>query len=981
MNTRQKAEERAKQFRQLMKWLAPPDPLYDFDKARKLRRGSTGTWLLEDRMFQSWKEKANSFLWINGKVGSGKTILSSTVIAELRSQESHSPRVLFYFFTFSDVAKQSLESAIKSLIFQAYVQIAQTREPLDLLYRRQMDGAQAATLERLCETFSNMIQLAGEVWIVLDALDESTTLDDHQGQGILPWIKKLHEASLNTHVLVTSRPEPNIRASFSELDPEGHTIYLDDSRVSSDIDDYIDSTINDPGSFRKWDHGPNTSSTSVKACMKDELKKKAGGMFRWVSCQFETLSICSDHEEVRRTLEDLPGNLHDTYSRILKRIDDQSRLRPRFKSKAIRLLQFLIFSERPLLIEEAVDVLATEVGTSGGFNPDDRMKDQEQILEYCSGLVVKVPQVDPSLWLSEDIRTDHFMLQLAHVSVKEYLTSQQMDNQFLQNFTPGVSQNSIAETCLSYLLAYNHKRSLEIGQHSVSFMERSFPFAEYCRSHWANHQAKAEMESDDVPSCILAANFLSGQTLFELSQSDFWWKLDITARALLFASEKGLFHTIGELLRRPYFSDPAALRFLSDDALCKAADHGHTKTVSVLLQKVNEMNAPAINLNDSLVKASKRNHWGVTSTLIAYSAGDTRISNALANALVAVSGDGYVEFAQRLLQHGAKPTERALTAASSSGHIQIVQLLLKHGANVPSEAITAASRSALTAASGRGDIDIMRLLLEHGADIQSEALIAASGRGDIDIMRLVLEHGADVQSEALAAASGFGDIDIVRFLFDYGMAQNSIGLFGNALQAAMNSDRLCVVRLLLEKGAIMEKQSTYESNVLEIACARGHDDIVEMLLEREPRPNESNISYYINNVYSTRNGAAETKRQFVKACQISRPLDRGEYYRRALRAALSSGHQKSFALIMDRIIDEPKGGELYTDTLRATVRNGPEDVLGKLMEQLLANQRLYDFVLRDARSNKWENVVRELHSAHDREEGRDNDMAGGRVYA
>ena len=47
-------------------WLDPPDPSPNHNNARDKHHGNTGQWLLEDERYVTWKQQANSFLWING---------------------------------------------------------------------------------------------------------------------------------------------------------------------------------------------------------------------------------------------------------------------------------------------------------------------------------------------------------------------------------------------------------------------------------------------------------------------------------------------------------------------------------------------------------------------------------------------------------------------------------------------------------------------------------------------------------------------------------------------------------------------------------------------------------------------------------------------------------------------------------------------------------------------------------------------------
>lgn len=57
---------------------------------------------------------------------------------------------------------------------------------------------------------------------------------------------------------------------------------------------------------------------------------------------------------------------------------------------AIKLLQWLAFSFRPISLEEAVEVLATDPNADDGplFDPRQRLRDPQDVLTICPSLVV-----------------------------------------------------------------------------------------------------------------------------------------------------------------------------------------------------------------------------------------------------------------------------------------------------------------------------------------------------------------------------------------------------------------------------------------------------------------------------------------------------------------------------------------------------------------------------------------------------------------
>src|ERR1700761_7778881 len=84
--------------------------------------------------------------------------------------------------------------------------------------------------------------------------------------------------------------------------------------------------------------------------------------FRWVFCQLETLRQCLP-QSVRRTLNELPESLDDTYERVVMEIKGAN------QSHAYRMLQCLTVAIRPLTVEELAELLAFDFDVTEGGIP------------------------------------------------------------------------------------------------------------------------------------------------------------------------------------------------------------------------------------------------------------------------------------------------------------------------------------------------------------------------------------------------------------------------------------------------------------------------------------------------------------------------------------------------------------------------------------------------------------------------------------
>ncbi|KAK7967870.1 uncharacterized protein PG986_002147 [Apiospora aurea] len=302
-------------LKNIRRWLSAPDPAANFNKARVQHQEGTGEWLVQSA--------------------------ASSIVADLKQNSAISRSLLYFYFGFNDEEKQSHDRALRSLITQLYEKRQDLREAVDTLHSTCFQGGQQPSVDSLRMLFQRLLWQASETWIVLDALDECPIRN-----GLLLWIDGLREAGMSIHILVTSRPEQDIKAVFENFCSENQIIYMQTDMAKDDINAYIRTRT------RKMDRWKNLPK--VQREIKSALISGADGMFRWVACQFEILNDCLDRPSIQRELANLPSTLYETYTRILNSIDKK------YQHHTKRLLQFLLYSTRPLRLEEAVDALAVD---------------------------------------------------------------------------------------------------------------------------------------------------------------------------------------------------------------------------------------------------------------------------------------------------------------------------------------------------------------------------------------------------------------------------------------------------------------------------------------------------------------------------------------------------------------------------------------------------------------------------------------------
>lgn len=212
-------------------------------------------------------------MWLYGIPGCGKTILSSAIVKNLDSIPS-SPPVLYFYFDFTDIEKQTLDSMFRGLISQLYHNHVETSKQLDFLFSSCKDGHRQPTSGELCEVLSHMIEQVKEVWLVLDALDECHTRRGPSTEGLLSWIKEvLDPEKRNVHLLITSRPEQDIEFGIRKLAHDNDIVSIQSSLITDDIRAYVRARVREGYGLERW-----RSQLEVQNEIETELMKKADGM-------------------------------------------------------------------------------------------------------------------------------------------------------------------------------------------------------------------------------------------------------------------------------------------------------------------------------------------------------------------------------------------------------------------------------------------------------------------------------------------------------------------------------------------------------------------------------------------------------------------------------------------------------------------------------------------------------------------------------
>ncbi|EXF78839.1 pfs domain-containing protein [Colletotrichum fioriniae PJ7] len=293
-------DENMQTWEKMRTWLAVPDWSSIADEARYFRHPETGAWIFETTAYQNWISGTYKHLWLRGKAGCGKTVLSTRILDHLAQDKSI---VLSFFFNFNSNYRRTRtkDEMLRSLAIQLYRMGYDSMPYLDRLFRFCKDGEYEPDTTSLEEVVNLMLAAQPKATIILDALDESTTRRE-----VLAWLEDMFRSRRLEHVqfLYTSREEGEFLHRIPDLIGDQCCLRLDPEAIDADIRSYVISRT-----LRMFNKAqmPNDSLERIQT----DIGNRANGMFSWAACQVANLANhkYSTDKKLQKALDELPFTL------------------------------------------------------------------------------------------------------------------------------------------------------------------------------------------------------------------------------------------------------------------------------------------------------------------------------------------------------------------------------------------------------------------------------------------------------------------------------------------------------------------------------------------------------------------------------------------------------------------------------------------------------------------------------------------------
>ncbi|KAJ9664651.1 hypothetical protein H2201_005165 [Coniosporium apollinis] len=774
----QRDERKSRKHRQqLLDSLSTYDYLAAFKQARKKRHGNTTQWLTRTSEMDRWlNDPGCPVFWCSGKLGSGKTVLTTNVVDHLFLNR-HGPDVCisFFFCRFDEAVSLKAETILRSVIRQS-LNVANLPKDIESSLERISQNPSSGTKE-LQALLESLIAMSRAYYIVIDALDEC---EKYERDIVLDVLQSVVTSSQSkAKILLASRD--SIGEEIKRRFPSLQRVSTSSSDAQFDIAIYTREAIDEKLRNRDLVVGNDDLVKEIQ----DALIQGAQGMFLWVAFEIDDICAqCSD-EEIRQVLRSLPKDLTETFNRALLRV-----LASRKEKIAKQVFRWVAAAKRPLSLQELREAIAVEP-CQPYSEPDRLVNDMHRITSWCENLIVLDEEDDA--------------VQFAHHTVKQYFLGPQSDQRLSGfHFELSEADHEAGEICVTYLNFNDFRTQLirlprpqapitpdaiigaalgggtkltaaasllrsvvrrssrksnntNVVQQLASYggrkagdssekLDLGHPFLRYASENWLLHTANFE-DSKSKTYRLWTQLLEDEQTLGRTP----WTHEQFLGRNVLVGDwiaahhHHALLHRCEEPGSDIYSNGPigeedCSLSYMSpkhnlalfrlsvagrfwvwhrDKALLLAAAVGHLKVVEVLLAAGVDSNAAGVFGTTPLHAAARGGHLEAIERLLA--------ANANVNA---VSSDGWTP----------------LHEAASGGHLRAIERLLAANANV--NAVSSDGWTPLHAAASGGHLEAIERLLEAGAD-----LYALNSNGETPLQMAHRKGHLEVKQRLKSAAA------------------------------------------------------------------------------------------------------------------------------------------------------------------------------------------------------------------------------------
>ncbi|EWY83296.1 hypothetical protein FOYG_13134 [Fusarium oxysporum NRRL 32931] len=410
-----------------------------FNSMRNKRHMGTAEWCFHTPEYQEWANaNKTAVLHITGKIGSGKTILASSIIERLCRAPVSRQFTSFFFLRFDERKSLSASTVIRSCLQQLLA--SPLVQSLDSSAISELEGcleqakSSMFSVESLRLLYTTAAKSLDDWFIVIDGLDE---VDVARQIGLLKFLREVFNQlpePRRIKVLLSSRE--TCSSDIDRILPEATRLYTGLRPTSSDIRLYAEDIITNKVSAKEL----IVSDPGLVDEIIEVIHQKEKGMFLWVFLTIDDICSRKSDKDIRQALRDIPVDLPATFDRTLGRIA----VKKNNKSIVQKAFTVIQGSFEPLTLDQLREALSVEIGQQT-LDQDDLVSGIDRLPTWCENLICV-----------EESGTVHF----SHHSIEKYLLTPGSRDFGNFHLDADKCDQFMGELCVTYISLDNFQRAV-----------------------------------------------------------------------------------------------------------------------------------------------------------------------------------------------------------------------------------------------------------------------------------------------------------------------------------------------------------------------------------------------------------------------------------------------------------------------------------------------------------------------------------------
>ncbi|KAI0835352.1 hypothetical protein F5Y06DRAFT_138814 [Hypoxylon sp. FL0890] len=422
-------------------------PTIDYSFFRDQWAHGTCEWILQDEMFVEWlqtPDTMSSLLWLNGKAGTGKSVLASFIINNLAKRGC---RCQYFFIRFGDQKKRALSSLLRSIAHQIAQVIPDFSQKLLEVIDEGIDYETAdhrTIWERIFKSILFTIEERSPLYWIVDGVDEA-----HDPRATMRLLSDIPYSCIPLRILIVSRRSSEIGSAFQKLPSTLNPRMISIEGHLEDLQCYVRQELSMPG------------SSEFKEDIVKRVVEGSQNNFLWVRLAVDKLNMCHRLADVEAALQELPTGMEALYDRMAASVA-QNQLSTN-RNLALSILQCVTCSLRDLKVTELSQAMDEDIS--------DFLDLERSIVDLCGGFVV----ID-----------NGGNVTMIHHTAREYLLSD--NNPF--HVDPSNAHGRMFLNCMKCLMA--------VGLRAKANRNQKPGFVDYASNWWSSHLTLSSPDCEQI---------------------------------------------------------------------------------------------------------------------------------------------------------------------------------------------------------------------------------------------------------------------------------------------------------------------------------------------------------------------------------------------------------------------------------------------------------------------------------------------------